>query len=92
MKYRNYSVLVIEKMSFSKLNLNDNFFASLRNDYNFKNYEFDNWFWKKQQNNEYAFVYIDSISKLVEGFLYLKIENKEEKYDNIFPTFESKKD
>lgn len=55
---------------FSDVNLNDDFFNSLKSDYP----EFCNWFQKKANNNESALVYNDSIG--VGAFLYLKPENE----------------
>lgn len=55
---------------FSDVDLNDDFFDSLKSDYP----EFCNWFQKKVNNNESALVYNDSIG--VGAFLYLKPENE----------------
>lgn len=55
---------------FSDVNLNDDFFNSLKEDYP----EFGDWFQKKANNNESALVYNDSIG--VGAFLYLKSENE----------------
>jgi hypothetical protein len=55
---------------FSDIDLNDDFFDSLKSDYP----EFSDWFQKKANNNELALVYNDSIG--VGAFLYLKTENE----------------
>lgn len=55
--------------SFKDINLNDNFFDSLKSDYT----EFSDWFHRKSKQNEYA--YVQTIDDNIEGFLYLKIEN-----------------
>lgn len=56
---------------FSNINLNDPFFDSLKSDYQ----EFSDWFIKKSENNERAFIF-EKNNKL-DGFLYLKKENEE---------------
>lgn len=84
MKYCEYQVLNIDKVSFSELDINDDFFDSLRKDYT----EFNVWFNKKQRNNEYAYVY-KNINNKIQGFLYLKVENEGEKY-NFEPLFSTK--
>lgn len=52
---------------FKEINLGDNFFDSLKNDYE----EFEEWFRKKAED----YAYIQMIDGKIEGFLYLKIEN-----------------
>ncbi|SCI46539.1 GNAT family N-acetyltransferase [Intestinibacter bartlettii] len=51
---------------FEDIDLNDNFFDSLKKDY----HGFEKWFKKKAE--EYA--YVQTINNKIEGFLYLKIE------------------
>lgn len=58
------------------------FFDSLKKDYP----GFENWYLRKAQNEEYAFVLYD---KGVQGFLYLKEEKEEDK--SITPVFEMKR-
>ena len=55
---------------FSNINLNDPFFDSLKSDY----MEFPDWFKRKAEKNEYAYVLYNYNS--IDGFLYLKQENE----------------
>lgn len=54
---------------FKDIDLTDQFFDSLKNDYA----EFEDWFNKKSNNGEKA--YIQTIDDKIEGFLYLKVED-----------------
>lgn len=54
---------------FSEINLENEFFDSLKSDYA----EFSNWFIRKSNENEHAYVQISD--DRIDGFLYLKIEN-----------------
>ena len=69
---------VIKKVQFSKLDLNDPFFDSLRRDYK----GFNSWFLKKSENCTDAYVLFNSNSHL-QAFLYLKEEFEED--NTIFP-------
>lgn len=60
------------------LNLEDEFFTSLRMDYK----EFDKWFESKQRNNFQAYVTQDQQNK-VTSFLMLKEEDKDEDYSSF---------
>lgn len=62
---------VIKKILFSKLNIDDPFFDSLKNDY----YGFKDWFAKKCTSNEEVYVIMNSG---IIGFLYIKEECEEE--------------
>lgn len=53
---------------FSQININDPFFTSLKKDYK----EFENWFIKKSNSGEGAFIQL--VDNSLEGFLYLKEE------------------
>ncbi len=55
--------------SFSNINVNDEFFTTLKNDYQ----EFDFWFDKKMTADEEAYVLYGSEGS-IEGFMYLKTE------------------
>lgn len=78
-----YDVLPVKREFFGNINLNDDFFNSLKEDYPL----FEDWFNKK--SDELAYVcYSDK--KLV-AFLYLKIENDNEVYTDIKPVFSKKK-
>jgi predicted nucleic acid-binding protein len=80
-----YKVLNVQKKQFGYINLNDDFFLSLKEDYN----GFDKWFIKK--SDELAYVTTNKNNGLILSFLYLKIENKDENYTDIIPTFAPKK-
>lgn len=54
---------------FSEINLEDPFFDSLKKDY----VEFSDWFCRKTEENDYAFIQL--VDDSLEGFLYLKIED-----------------
>lgn len=83
LKLPNYKEVGIHKTKFHQINLNDTFFQSLKEDYQ----DFEKWFFKKS-NNE---AYITSRDKTLLSFLYLKIEEKEENYKDIYPLFSPKK-
>lgn len=80
-----YKVLNVQKIKFGKVNLNDTFFDSLREDYS----GFDKWFIKKFDNE--AYITINSNNGMLLSFLYLKIETANEDYSNINPSLPSKK-
>ncbi|WP_373766362.1 N-acetyltransferase [Glaesserella sp.] len=63
---------------FENINLDDSFFDSLKADYK----EFTDWFNKKKNNNEGAFIFLNS-KGLLDGFLYLK--NEDEELNDITP-------
>jgi len=77
-----YKVLSVEKSYFGKIDLNDTFFDSFRDDYP----AFETWF-KKKSNEP---VYISMADGKVCAFLYLKIEEKDENYNDIEPIFSQK--
>lgn len=81
----NYKVLNVQKLKFGRINLNDNFFTSLKEDYD----GFDKWFIKKL--DEEAYITVNSNNGLLLSFLYLKVEKKDENYSNITPALPSKK-
>lgn len=80
-----YKVLNVQKLKFGKINLNDPFFDSLKEDYN----GFDKWFIKKY--DEEAYITINSNNGMLLSFLYLKLEDQNENYSNITPTFPPKR-
>ncbi|MBU2896781.1 N-acetyltransferase [Vibrio hepatarius] len=55
---------------FSDININDNFFATLKADYQ----EFPQWFAKKALASECAYVLYNPMG-FIEGFMYLKVES-----------------
>ncbi len=80
-----YKVLNVRKKHFGHINLADAFFTGLKEDYP----GFDNWFVKKA--DEIAYITENKDSKLILSFLYLKIEDEAENYNDIVPAFSSKK-
>jgi len=81
----NYKVLNVQKLKFGRINLSDDFFTSLKEDYN----GFDKWFIKKF--DEEAYITVNSNNGLLLSFLYLKVEGKDEIYTEIIPAFTPKK-
>jgi predicted nucleic acid-binding protein len=81
----NYKVLNVQKLKFGRINLDDDFFTSLKVDYP----GFDKWFIKKY--DEEAYITVNSNNGLLLSFLYLKLEDKDENYLDISPSFMSKK-
>ena len=80
----NYKVLNVQKLKFGNIDLNDNFFDSLKEDY----VGFDKWFIKKY--DEEAYITINSNNGMLLSFLYLKVEDENENYSNINPQFSPK--
>lgn len=78
-----YKVLAVKKVYFAKVDLQDTFFDSFREDYN----EFDNWFNKKA--DEVAYVCYNN--NVLSAFLYIKVEEEKENYSDIEPNFKRKK-
>ena len=74
-----YRVLSVKKEYFGNIDLNDVFFDSLREDY----FDFNDWFNRK--SDEIAYV-CKSDGKVL-AFLYLKVENEKESYNDINPVF-----
>ena len=81
----NYKVLNVQKLKFGKINLNDTFFDSLKEDYD----GFDKWFVKKY--DEEAYITINSNNGMLLSFLYLKVEDENENYSNITPSLPPKR-
>ncbi len=80
-----YKVLNVQKLKFGRINLDDDFFNSLKEDY----IGFDKWFIKKF--DEEAYITVNSNNGLLLSFLYLKVENKGEIYSDIIPSFKPKR-
>jgi len=78
-----YKVLSVKKKFFGEINLNDTFFDSFKEDYE----GFEKWFLKK--SDEIAYVTENRGNIL--SFLYLKVEDKDENYFDIYPVFTPKK-
>lgn len=78
-----YKVLSVKKEYFGNIDLNDPFFDSFNEDYQ----GFGEWFNRKA--DKVAYVCKSDVGDLL-AFLYLKIENKDENYSEIEPTFTPK--
>ncbi|MCC3372229.1 PIN domain-containing protein [Cohnella sp. REN36] len=78
-----YKILSVTKEYFGNIDINDDFFYSLKEDYS----GFENWFNKKSDETAYICKIDDNIS----AFLYLKIEGTNENYSNITPPFAKKR-
>lgn len=74
-----YKMLSVKLKRFGDINLDSQFFDTLREDY--EGIKFDNWF--KRKYNEQAYIFEDDSG--IKGFLYLKIENEDENYSDITP-------
>ncbi len=83
-----YKVLSVNLAKISSLDINDEFFDSLREDY--EGIKFNRWFEKKAKDGEDAYVFKNGENQL-QGFLYLKIEDEQEPYNDISPMFEPKR-
>ena len=76
-----YKVLNVQKLKFGRIDLNDTFFNSLREDY----VGFDKWFVKKYDDE--AYITLNSNNGMLLSFLYLKVEDENENYSNMNPIF-----
>ncbi|BBE15985.1 hypothetical protein AQPE_0122 [Aquipluma nitroreducens] len=81
----NYKVLNVQKLKFGRINLEDDFFSSLKEDYP----GFERWFIKKF--DEEAYITVNTNNGLLLSFLYLKVEGKDESYSDITPSFSPQK-
>lgn len=82
-KLIDYKVLAVKKIDFAKVDLNDSFFDSFREDY----IGFNNWFNKKADDISY----VCYSGNILSAFLYIKVENEDERYSNIYPFFKKKR-
>lgn len=82
-KLADYKVPTIQKDYFGNLDLTNEFFLPLKDDYP----DFENWFNRKADETVYV---CRSDTKLI-GLLYLKVEGKETDYTDITPSFSKKK-
>jgi predicted nucleic acid-binding protein len=78
-----YSVLAVKKELFGNIDLADEFFDSLKQDYP----DFERWFNRKAEETAYVCKVDDKIA----AFLYLKVEDENENYSDIYPTFTRKR-
>lgn len=76
---KRYDALSVELKQFADINLDDVFFDTLKKDYG--GADFINWFKRKLTDKAYVFYQNNKL----QGFLYLKQENKDEKYDDLEP-------
>lgn len=81
----NYNVLSVKRAFFGNIDLNDEFFDSFRGDY----VGFDKWYNGKAGNNDKAYVCYEANS--LKAFLFLKVENENENYSDLNPTFIKKR-
>ena len=77
----NYKVLAVKRDYFGNINLGDEFFDSFRGDY----IGFDKWYNGKAGNNDKAYVCYEG--EVLKAFLFLKVEDQNENYSDINPTF-----
>ena len=75
-----YKTLSIQKKLFNDLNIDDPFFESLKSDYD----GFVDWFKKKGDAEAYVLL---SDEEMIQAFLFLKIEDASENYEDIIPEF-----
>lgn len=78
-----YKILAVKKEYFAKVDLQDPFFDSFREDYP----GFDKWFNRKADEISYVCYSNSNLS----AFLYIKTEDKNENYSDIDPIFKPKK-
>jgi len=79
----NYKVLSVTKKFFGEIDIKDSFFDSFREDYP----GFDKWFNKKADETAYVTLNMGNVL----SFLYLKVENEDENYNDIEPKFTPKR-
>ena len=76
-----FNSLSITKQKIGSLEINDSFFDTLREDYG--GIKFNDWLKRKSEESAYTFIE----DKALKGFLYLKTEGKDQKYDYFDPPF-----
>lgn len=79
-----YKMLAVKKVYCGDIDLNNNFFDSLRNSYP----GFNDWFMRKCDEEAYI---CNTDDGRILGFLYLKTENMDENYTDIIPPFKPKR-
>lgn len=80
-----YDALSVSLVKIGSLNIDDKFFDSLREDYG--GVAFNRWLTKKSESNAYVFKNNEGI----QGFLYLKTEEKDEDYSDFDPQLKPKR-
>jgi hypothetical protein len=78
-----YKGILVERVKFGTLNINDPFFDSFKNDYP----EYIEWFNSKANDD----VYVANDNGKLKALLKLKIESKFEEFSDIYPTLEDEK-
>jgi hypothetical protein len=81
MELKDYKTLRVKKALVGNVPLEDPFFDTLKEDY----IGFKDWF--KRKENDYCYVSYSSNPIKVEAFLYLKIEDIDEQYNDVLPPF-----
>lgn len=82
-EFADYKVLSVKKEYFAKVDLDDPFFDSFKEDYP----KFEKWF--KEKSQEIA--YVSRSEGNIAGFLYLKLEDRNEAYPEFTPAFPRRK-
>lgn len=80
-----YDALSVSLVKIGSLNIDDQFFNSLREDYG--GVAFNQWLTKKAESDAYVFKNKEGI----QGFLYLKTEEKDEDYSDFEPQLKPKR-
>ena len=83
-----YDILNVVLKPFAEVDLDDPFFDTLKEDYNFGDNAFVDWYRKKSNENEQAYTFYDG--DVLKGFLYLKVEDGDE-YEDITPKMPKRK-
>ena len=83
-EFIDYKALMVRQTKFGNVDVTDSFFDTFRASYE----GFDRWFARKC--DEIAYICRNDKEEIL-GFLYLKVEGKDENYSDINPTFASKK-
>lgn len=83
---KEYKFNSVYPVKFGQIDVNDKFFNSLRNNYG--GIKFNEWYARK--SDEKAYIHYNAFNEL-SGFLYIKIEEKDEQYNDIEPKFEPKR-
>lgn len=83
---KEYKFNSVYSAKFGQIDVNDEFFNSLRDNYG--GIKFNEWYVRK--SDEKAYVHYNAFNEL-SGFLYIKIEEMDEQYNDIEPKFEPKR-
>lgn len=83
---KEYKFNSVYQVKFGQIDVKDEFFDSLRDNYDGN--KFNEWYVRKSDN--IAYVHYNPFNELA-GFLYLKVEEKDEQYNDIEPRFDPKR-